>query len=103
MDSRTAIIDEYDGLVVRSATTGSERILELARKILAMTQSPAQLVYQPLPPDDPVKRRPDITWARELLDWQPQVPLTSGLEETIPYFVRKLKQENYKVVAGPTG
>ena len=78
-------------------------ILELARKILAMTQSPAQLVYQPLPPDDPVKRRPDITWARELLDWQPQVPLTSGLEETIPYFVRKLKQENYKVVAGPTG
>ncbi len=78
-------------------------ILELARKILAMTQSPAQLVFQTLPPDDPVKRRPDITRARELLDWQPQVPLTSGLEETIPYFVRKLKQENYKVVAGPTG
>ena len=78
-------------------------ILELARKILAMTQSQAQLVFQTLPPDDPVKRRPDITRARELLDWQPQVPLTSGLEETIPYFVRKLKQENYKVVAGPTG
>ena len=42
--------------------------LELARKILAMTQSQAQLVYQTLPPDDPVKRRPDITRARELLD-----------------------------------
>jgi len=78
-------------------------ILELAQKILAMTQSPAQLVYQPLPPDDPVKRRPDITRAQELLGWQPQVPLTSGLKETIPYFARKLKQENYLVVAGATG
>jgi UDP-glucuronate decarboxylase len=75
-------------------------ILELAEKILAMTGSPAQLVFRPLPPDDPVKRRPDITRAREILGWQPTVPLAHGLKETIPYFHAKLIQNNYKVVAG---
>jgi UDP-glucuronate decarboxylase len=76
-------------------------INELAQKILAMTNSPSPLAYRPLPPDDPIQRRPDITRARELLDWQPSVPLTAGLEETIPYFVRKLGQNNYTVVANP--
>ena len=75
-------------------------ILELAQKILAMTASPARLVNKPLPPDDPVKRKPDISRAREFLDWQPTVPLTAGLEKTIPYFRTKLSQSNYHVVAG---
>ncbi len=77
-------------------------ILELAQKILAMTASPARLVHKPLPPDDPVKRKPDISRAREFLDWQPTVPLTAGLERTIPYFRTKLSQSNYHVVAGST-
>ena len=77
-------------------------ILELAQKILAMTASPAHLVHKPLPPDDPVKRKPDISRAREFLDWQPTVPLTAGLERTIPYFRTKLSQNNYHVVAGAT-
>ena len=77
-------------------------ILELAQKILAMTASPARLVNKPLPPDDPVKRKPDISRAREFLDWQPTVPLTAGLEKTIPYFRTKLSQSNYHVVAGAT-
>jgi len=68
-------------------------ILELAQKILSMTKSTARIVYRPLPPDDPVKRRPDITRARELLGWQPTVPLASGLQETIPHFQTKLLQE----------
>lgn len=75
-------------------------VLELARKILALTRSPAKLVFQPLPQDDPLKRRPDITRARELLGWEPKVPLETGLRETISYFARKLAQENYPVVAG---
>lgn len=75
-------------------------ILELAQKILAMTASPARLVHKPLPPDDPVKRKPDISRAREFLEWQPTVPLTAGLEKTIPYFRTKLSQSNYHVVAG---
>ncbi|MFW6123351.1 MAG: UDP-glucuronic acid decarboxylase family protein [Thermodesulfobacteriota bacterium] len=65
-------------------------ILELAQKILSMTQSAAQIVNRPLPPDDPVKRRPDISRARELLGWQPTVPLDAGLQETIPHFQTKL-------------
>jgi UDP-glucuronate decarboxylase len=75
-------------------------ILELAQKILAMTKSPAQLVFRPLPPDDPVKRKPDISRARELLQWEPAVPLTDGLKETIPYFQKKLVQNGFPVVAG---
>jgi UDP-glucuronate decarboxylase len=78
-------------------------ILELAQKILTMTASPAKLVYKPLPPDDPVKRKPDISRARELLQWQPTVPLTNGLQETIPYFRTKLLQNNYQVVASGNG
>jgi UDP-glucuronate decarboxylase len=78
-------------------------IAELAQKILAMTQSAARLVFRPLPPDDPVKRRPDITKARQLLGWQPTVPLAAGLEETIPYFRRKLFETKAPAAAGGLG
>jgi len=77
-------------------------ILEVAQKILALTDSPSAITYNPLPPDDPGRRRPDITRAMELLGWQPTVSLEAGLKETIPYFVEKLKQENYPVVAALT-
>jgi UDP-glucuronate decarboxylase len=76
-------------------------ILEVAQKVLALTHSPSVMTFRPLPPDDPGRRRPDITRARELLGWQPLIPLESGLKETIPYFVEKLKREKYPVVAGP--
>jgi UDP-glucuronate decarboxylase len=74
-------------------------IMEVARKVLSLMDSPSAIVYRPLPQDDPGRRRPDITRARELLGWQPAVPLTTGLKETIPYFARKLAQEGYQVVA----
>jgi UDP-glucuronate decarboxylase len=76
-------------------------IIELAHKILALMDTPSDLVFKPLPPDDPVQRRPDIGRARELLNWQPTVPLEAGLKETIPSFARKLKEENHPVVARP--
>jgi UDP-glucuronate decarboxylase len=66
-------------------------IIELATKIVAMTGSPSGLSFHELPADDPVKRRPDITRARNLLNWQPTVPLEEGLNATIPYFAGKLK------------
>lgn len=66
-------------------------ILELARKVLALTGSTAALVHKPLPPDDPVRRKPDITRAKKKLGWQPSVPLEAGLKATIPYFAEKLK------------
>ncbi len=77
-------------------------ILEVARKILALTGSPSPLSFLPLPPDDPVQRQPDIRRARERLGWQPSISLNDGLKETIPYFVRQLKEQNYPVVVAPT-
>ncbi|RJR32898.1 MAG: SDR family oxidoreductase [Deltaproteobacteria bacterium] len=66
-------------------------ILELAHKVLALTKSASTLVYKPLPADDPVRRRPDISRAKAKLGWQPQVLLEEGLKATIPYFAEKLK------------
>jgi UDP-glucuronate decarboxylase len=77
-------------------------IIDLAKKILTLTNSPSVLSFHDLPADDPIKRRPDITRARNLLGWQPTIALEDGLKETIPYFVQKLKQKAYQVVAGPT-
>ncbi len=59
---------------------------ELAQKIIELTKSKSKTVYKPLPQDDPKKRRPDISKARELLNWEPKVELEEGLERTIEYF-----------------
>ena len=67
-------------------------VLELAQKTLELTGSSARLVFKPLPQDDPQQRCPDISRAKRLLDWQPSVPLTTGLKETIRYFKEKLHQ-----------
>ena len=61
-------------------------ILELAELILKLTQSSSKIVHQPLPEDDPVRRRPEIALAKKTLDWQPAVPLEDGLEQTVHYF-----------------
>jgi len=61
-------------------------IKELAQKVLSMTSSSSTLVEKPLPSDDPTQRKPDISLAKEVLDWSPQVELEEGLERTIPHF-----------------
>ena len=63
---------------------------ELAEKIIAMTGSRSKIEHRPLPVDDPTQRCPDISRARNLLDWEPRVPLATGLERTIAYFSRLL-------------
>jgi dTDP-glucose 4,6-dehydratase len=65
-------------------------ITEIARTIIRMTASRSQLVYRPLPTDDPKVRQPDIGRARTLLGWEPKVGLDEGLERTIGYFRKKL-------------
>lgn len=67
-------------------------ILELAEKVLQLTVSRSELVYRPLPPDDPRQRRPDIELAKTKLGWQPSVPLDVGLKATIAYFSERLSQ-----------
>jgi nucleoside-diphosphate-sugar epimerase len=65
-------------------------IKEIAETIIRMTGSTSKIVYRPLPTDDPKVRKPDITRARTLLDWEPAVPLDQGLTSTIAYFRQKL-------------
>jgi UDP-glucuronate decarboxylase len=61
-------------------------MLELAKKVLALTGSDGPIEERPLPSDDPARRRPDIACAREILGWEPTVPLDEGLERTVAYF-----------------
>jgi UDP-glucuronate decarboxylase len=61
-------------------------ILELAEKILALTESKSTIVFRPLPEDDPKQRRPDISLANNALGWSPKVSADDGLKETIRYF-----------------
>jgi UDP-glucuronate decarboxylase len=71
---------------------GEFTMLELAEKIIKLTASKSKLVFQALPTDDPKQRQPDITLAKQYLDWEPKVNLEDGLKETIAYF-RKLLNE----------
>jgi dTDP-glucose 4,6-dehydratase len=65
-------------------------IEEMARLVIRMTGSSSQVVFKPLPTDDPKVRQPDITRARTLLGWEPKVPLDEGLTATIEYFKKKM-------------
>ena len=61
-------------------------IRELAEQVLAKVGSSSKLIEMPLPPDDPTQRKPDISLAKKVLDWEPKVQLSEGLDRTIPYF-----------------
>jgi dTDP-glucose 4,6-dehydratase len=65
-------------------------VLQLARIVQELTDSPSPVEFLPLPPDDPRQRRPDITLARTMLDWEPHVPVVVGLARTIEHFGQKL-------------
>jgi UDP-glucuronate decarboxylase len=61
-------------------------ILELAKKVIALTKSRSKIVFEQLPVDDPQQRRPDITLAKKRLEWEPIIGLTAGLRKTVMYF-----------------
>jgi len=98
--SFTYITDLVDGIIRLMTSSvndpvniGNPREMsldELARTIVRMTGSTSQIVYRPLPVDDPKVRQPDITRARTLLGWEPKVSLEQGLETTIAYFRTKI-------------
>jgi len=71
---------------VNIGNSGEFTIRELAEKVIALTGSSSSLIYRPLPEDDPLQRKPDITLARKELGWEPTVMLEEGLERTIAYF-----------------
>lgn len=73
--------------VINTGNPGEYTIKELAEETLRqIPESKSKLVYRPLPSDDPKRRKPDIALARELLGWEPKVPLKEGLSKTIEYF-----------------
>ena len=88
--------DLVEGLIkmMNSKLTGpvnlgnpSERtVLDFAKLIIKLTNSSSKIVNKPLPSDDPTKRRPDISLAKQELDWQPTVDIVDGLNKTIEYF-----------------
>lgn len=76
---------------VNLGNPGEFTMLELAELVIKLTGSRSKLVFQPLPQDDPKQRRPDISKAKQKLDWEPKVELESGLALTIEYFKRVLQ------------
>jgi UDP-glucuronate decarboxylase len=79
---------------VNLGNPGEFTIMELATKVREMTGSKSELVFKPLPQDDPVMRQPDISLAREVLKWEPRVPLDEGLRKTVDYFDDLLRSGN---------
>ena len=71
---------------VNLGNPGEFSIRELAEKVVALVDAGSELIYKPLPEDDPTQRQPDIAQAKELLGWQPKVPLDEGLPRTVEYF-----------------
>ncbi|MGN6607112.1 MAG: UDP-glucuronic acid decarboxylase family protein [Jatrophihabitans sp.] len=81
--------DEVTG-PINLGNPGEFTMLELAEKVLALVGGDSKLEYRPLPQDDPVRRRPDITRAQTTLGWGPTVPLDEGLARTVDHFRAKL-------------
>jgi dTDP-glucose 4,6-dehydratase len=98
------VSDEIDGILRLSRSNEHHptnignptefTILECAEIILEMTESRSSIVFQPLPVDDPKQRRPDITKARRLLDWEPAIDLRTGLALTLNHLSRQLPQRS---------
>ena len=98
--SFTYITDLVDGIIKLMLSSENDpvnignpvemTIKQIAETIITMTGSKSQIVYRPLPTDDPKQRRPDITRARTLLGWEPKVQLDQGLVKTIEYFRTKV-------------
>lgn len=75
-----------DGEVINLGNPEEYRMIDLANKIKEMTGTSSDIVYKDLPPDDPEVRRPDITKAKTLLGWEPEVSVSEGLERTVAYY-----------------
>ena len=97
------VSDEIDGflrlskseehLPVNIGNPNEFTILECAQQVLKVTGSKSEIRYEPLPPDDPKQRCPDITKARHLLGWEPKIDLEAGLRQSLDYFKKAVAEE----------
>jgi dTDP-glucose 4,6-dehydratase len=83
-----ALLDSDQIGPINIGNPGEFTMVELAELVLEISGSKSEIVHEPLPEDDPTQRKPDITKARELLGWEPEVELREGLERTIEHFAR---------------
>lgn len=90
--------DEVTG-PINIGNPGERTMLEIAQIILRLTGSKSKLVFRPLPQDDPKRRCPDITLAKEQIGWQPTVGLEEGLEKTVEYF-KEWMQKTHVITQG---
>jgi len=81
---------------VNLGNPGEFTLIELAEKVIKLTGSKSQIVYQPLPPDDPKRRKPVIDLAKTLFGWEPKISLDEGLTKTIPWFAQAV-QDGYEL------
>src|SRR5579885_1450219 len=83
---RAMFMDKTTGEVFNLGNPDERTILDLAKLIKVLTGSTSEIVFEPLPKDDPTRRKPDISKAKRLLGWEPKVSLEEGLKKTIEYF-----------------
>lgn len=88
--------DEFVG-PMNMGNPGEFTIRELAETVKDISGSSSEIIYQPLPQDDPIRRRPDIRVAKKELGWQPQIKLRQGLIDTIAFFDDLLKKQDIKI------
>jgi len=89
LDAMQAMMNHYDDMYIGPVNIGNPgefTMWELAHKIIELTDSKSQILQMPLPQDDPKQRRPDITEAKAMLNWEPKINLEQGLIKTIDYF-----------------
>jgi len=84
--------DNLSGEVVNLGSPDERTILDVAGLIKNMTKSNSEIIFEPLPKEDPTRRKPDITKARKLLDWKPETDFTNGLKKTIEWFRGEFKK-----------
>ncbi len=77
--------DDFTG-PVNVGNPGEFTMIELAKMVIRLTNSKSKIVFEPLPSDDPLQRKPDITLAKKVLDWEPKIHLEEGLGRTIDFF-----------------
>jgi UDP-glucuronate decarboxylase len=88
IDGFLKLMDSPDDVTgpVNLGNPGEFTMLELAQAVIKLTGSKSELIFKPLPADDPKQRKPDIAQAKSKLGWEPKVPLEEGLKKTIQYF-----------------
>lgn len=101
IDGILRLLDSHEHLPVNIGNPHEITILEFAQRIRAMTGNRVEIIYRPLPQDDPKRRRPDIAKARKLLNWEPNVRLEDGLKITLEYFQKNFAEKSQPSLEQP--